>query len=334
MLPLGPTTSHNQPPAPCTPGVPIGISRPTLSEALPVDQLSADPRPSAVGEIVNYNWAGHRPVAADSLRITVPALTWTLRPRAALMRLFLATSDGVCFAEWRVTARPLVAYDGAQESGSSWALLGEGSVQTDATVIGGLPAGDWILHIHLAFAPVGATPSHSSESYARVVVGDQLAVQPPTVAAPNPAANCTGQTLASGRNPDIELAVAGMNSTAMGIHGTVSTGHGGALLPAEMPDPPITMTPGMEIHVRTQDGSCGNDWGGFTFMPVPDALAGPFAEDAGLPTNDGTNPSVSTPQMAGAMTGLAPAPGQWLLTVTFWFGGPGSITYYWRISVT
>ena len=334
MLPLGPTARNNQPPVPCTPGIPIGISRPVVYEALSADQLLADPRPSGVGEIVNYDWGGHRPVTADSLHITVPGLSWTLRPRAALMRMVVATSDGVCFAQWRVTARPLANYDGAQESGSSWALLGKGSVQTDATVIEGLPEGDWILHVHLAFAPIGATPTHSSESYARVVVGEKLAVQPPTVPAPDPEDGCAGQALQSGLNPDVELVLAGMHASAMGIHGTVSSGYGGALLPAEMPDPPIPTHPGTKITIRTEDGTCGNDSGGFMSMPVPDALAGPYAEDSGLPTNDGADPTASTPQMVRSMVGMAPAPGEWLLTVTFWFGGPALVTYYWRISVT
>jgi len=34
------------------------------------------------------------------------------------------------------------------------------------------------------------------------------------------------------------------------------------------------------------------------------------------------------------MNGLAPAPGEWLMVVSFWFGGPEAETYYWRISVS
>lgn len=334
MLPLGPTTSNNQPPKPCTPGIPIGISSPILYEALPADQFGADPPQAGVGEIVNYDWGGHKPLAAASLGVTVPALAGTLRPRAPLMRMVLATSDGVCFAQWRVTARPLLDFDGAQDSNSGWIPLGEGSAQTDATVVAGLPEGDWIVHIHLAFAPVGTTPSHASESYARVVVGDRLTVQPPVVPAPDPAADCAGKSLQPGRNPDIELMVPGMHSTSMGVHGTVSTGHGGSLLPAEMPDTLIPTQPGSTITLRTQDGSCGKDWSGYTFLPVPDALAGPYAEGSRLPTNNGTGPNASAQQLVGAMMGLAPAPGEWLLAVTFWFGGPEAATYYWRITVT
>lgn len=334
MLPLGPTTSLNQPPEPCQPGVPIVITQPKLYEALAADQALGDQQTAGVGEVVVYDWAGHRPVAADSLRVTVPSLAWTLRSHLARTRLVLATSDGVCFAQWRVTARPLAGYDGAQDPGSRWYLLGQGSAQADATVVQGLPQGEWIVHVHLGYAAVGSALPYTSESYVRVIVGDQLALTDPQAPAPDPAANCTGQSLAPGRVADAELTVQGVSGSIAGVLGTVPTSHGGADLPAAMPDPPIQLRSGSKVTVRPADGTCGNDWSGFAFRPVPDSLGGPIAPESGLPTSDGAARAASTPQLVGAVDGLAPAAGEWLMTVTFWFGGPEAATYYWRISVS
>jgi hypothetical protein len=334
MPPLGPTAGLNQPPRPCQPSVPIVIAQPKMYEALAANWALGDQQQAGVGEVVTYDWGAHRPVAADSLRVTVPSLAWTLRSRVAHMRLVVATSDGVCFAQWRVAARPLAGYDGAQDAGSGWYLLGQGSAPTDATVVQGLPVGEWIVHVHLGYAAVDSSLSYSSESYVRIIVGDQLAITDPQAPAPDPAANCSGQSLAPGRNADAELTVQGVTGPTAGMHGTVSTGHGGAALPAAMPDPPIHMRSGSKLTVRTADGTCGNDWSGLAFLAVPDALGGPSAPESGLPTNDGADRAASTTQLIGAMNGLAPAPGEWLLTVTFWFGGPDAATYYWRISVS
>jgi hypothetical protein len=327
MLPLGPTESQNQPPGPCTPGIP-GISSPTLFDALPADQLQGDPQPAGVGQIVNYDWGGHRPVAADSLRVAVPQLNWTLRPRAARMRMVVATSTGICFAGWRVTARPLDGYDGAQDDGH-WALLGEGSAQTDATVVEGLPAGDWIVHVHLAYAPANTAPTHTSESYVRVVVGDRLAVPAPNVAEPDPPVDCSGQSLAPGRTPEVVLAVDGVEGTTSGLYDRGNTGE-----PASMPGPTVQLRAGARFTIRTADGTCGNDWSGLFFFAVPDDLTGPIASLSGLTTNNGTDPDAVTPQLTGAMAGLAPAPGEWLIGAIFWFGGPDAALYYWRVSVS
>jgi hypothetical protein len=334
MLPLGPTAGLNEPPGPCQPGIPILIAQPKLYEALAADQELGDQQVAGVGEVVNYDWGGHRPVAADSLRVTVPSRVWTLRLAEPLMRLVIATSDGVCFAQWRVTARPLAGYDGAQDTGSGWYLLSQGSAQTDAAVVEGLPRGEWVVHVHLVYSPSDTGLAYSSESYVGVIVGDQPALVDPEVPAPDPAVDCTGQSLTLDRQVDAELIVGGETGSTAGVRGTASTGHGGRDLPATMPAPSVQVKAGRQITVRTVDGTCGNDWSGFAFMPVPDALDGPFTPESGLPTNDGADPTASTPQLVGAINGLAPAPGEWLLTVMFWFGGPDATTYYWRISVS
>ena len=152
------------------------IAQPKLYEALAADQALGDQQTAGVGEVVTYEWGGHRPVAADSPRVTVPSLAWTLRSHLARTRMTLATSDGVCFAQWRVTARPLDGYDGAQDPGAGWYLLGQGSAQTDATVVQGVPQGEWILHVHLGYAAADSALPYTSESYVRVIVGDQPAL--------------------------------------------------------------------------------------------------------------------------------------------------------------
>ena len=50
--------------------------------------------------------------------------------------------------------------------------------------------------------------------------------------------------------------------------------------------------------------------------------------------NDGSDPNVDTPQLVGAVSGLAPAHGEWLIGIMFWFGGPDAVQYFWRVSVT
>jgi hypothetical protein len=326
MLPLGPTESNNQPPAPCTPGVPDYLNFPSMYDAA-VASNQYDPQPAAVGETVNYDWGGHRPVSANSLRVTVPQLGWTLRSRAPRMRMVVALSSGWCFAAWRVTARPLDRYDGAQDDGS-WALLGEGATETDATVVEGLPAGDWIVHIHLAYAEPNATPTHSIESYARVVVGDRLAVPAPQVAAP---AGCSGQAPAPGSVPDVLLAVDGATGTTKGLIDKAQVGQVGK--PGSLPTEMVHMKAGVRFTIRTADGTCGNDWSGLFFLPVPDDPAGPFASISGLPTDNGTDPLASTPQPISGMAGLAPAAGEWLVGAMFEFDQTGAVIYYWHVSV-
>jgi hypothetical protein len=331
MLPLGPTKSANQPPAPCSPGIP-GVSAPVLGEALPLEVLRIDPQPVGVGEVVNYDWGGHRPVGADTLRVTVPNLLWTLRPRAARSRLVIATSNGMCFASWRATARPLQGYDGSQDTGG-WALLGEGQAQTDATVIEGLPEGDWIVHVHLAYGGPAATTTYSSDSYIRVLVGGNVAVPAPSVPAPDPAAKCSGQALTAGRPaPEVALTVAGEAGSTKSSLGTVST-KGSAGEPDKLPVEVVSMKPGSLFTIRTVAGSCGNDWSGLFFFAAPDSSSGPIAPLSGLPTNNGTDPFAVTPQLVGAINGLAPAQGEWLIGAMFWFGGPEVPQYFWRVSV-
>jgi hypothetical protein len=334
MLPLGPTKSANQPPAPCVPGVPdgAGVTAPGMYEALPADVLRADPQPGGVGEVVNYDWGGHRPVAADTLRVTVPNLLGTLRPRAARMRLVIAISTGTCFASWRATARQLQDYDGSQDVGG-WALLGEGQAQTDATVIEGLPDGDWIVHVHLAFEAAGAGVRYSSESYVRVLVGGEVAVPARPVPAPDPAAKCPAQALTAGRPaPDVALTVSGEAGSTKSSLGTVST-KGSAGEPDKLPVDVVSMKPGSPFTIRTVNGSCGNDWSGLFFLAVPDSSDGPVAPLSGLPTNNGADPAAVTPPLVGAMNGLAPAQGEWLIGAMFWFGGPEATQYFWRVSV-
>lgn len=334
MLPLGPTRSANQPPAPCVAGIPdgAGVIAPEMYEALPADLLQAQTLPAGVGETVNYDWGGHRPVSADTLRVTVPNLGWTLRPQAARMRLVIATSNGICFASWRATARPLQGYDGSQET-VGWVLLGEGQALTDATVIEGLPEGDWIVHVHLAFEAADASVKHSSESYLRVLVGGEVAVPAPRVPAPDPAANCSGQELTAGRPaPDVALTVAGEAGSTKSSLGTVST-KGSAGEPDKLPVDVVTMKAGSLFTIQTVDGSCGNAWGGPFFLAVPDSSEGPVAPLSGLPTNTGADPAAVTPQLVGAINGLAPAQGEWFIGALFWFGGPEAPQYFWRVSV-
>jgi hypothetical protein len=332
MLPLGPTRSLNQPPAPCGPGIPGGVQAPGVYPADVVTYYQAQTVGGAAGEVVNYNWGGHRPLAADSLHVRIPDLSNALRVGRAGMRLVVATSDGTCFASWGVTARSVTGYDGSQDPGS-WEMLGDGAAAADAVVVGALPEGDWIVHIHLAYTATKEAGTYTSESYLRVVVGGRVAIPAVSVPAPDPAVDCTGQTLKAGRPaPDVALTVSDSSGSTGGGIGTVST-RGSAGEPDSLPVNVVSMKAGSLFTIRTVNGLCGNDWGGLYFFSVPDALSGPIASLSGLPNNNGAGINATTPPLVGAINGLAPPPGEWLVGAMFWFGGPDAIQYFWRVSV-
>jgi hypothetical protein len=333
MLPLGPTRSLNQPPAPCGPGIPGGVQAPGVYPADVVTYYQAQMGGGAAGEVVNYDWGGHRPLAADSLHVRIPDLSNALRVGRAGMRLVVGTSDGVCFASWGVTARSVTGYDGSQDPGS-WELLGDGAAAADAVVVGALPEGDWIVHIHLAYTATKETGTYTSESYARVVVGGRVEIPAVSVPAPDPAVDCTGKSLQAGHVPQVALTVDGAATSAGGVLGIVSTTQSGPDSPPSLPTEVVSMKAGELFTIRTTDGSCGNDWGGLYFFPVPDSLGGPIGGSSGLPSNHGGPPNPATIPLVGAIRGAAPAQGAWLLGAVFWFGGPNAVTYYWRISVS
>ena len=330
MLPLGPTTSLNQPPAACAPGVPPGVDAPHVYEAVPLDSNQAQMAPAAGAEVVDYNWGGHRPLAADRLRVTVPDLRGALNLNVALMRLVVATSDGTCFGEWRVAARSVGGYDGSQDAGD-WIPLGDGTAAADAVVVAGLPDGDWIVHIHLEYVAGGSASTYSLESYVRVVVGGRVDLAAAIVPAPDPVADCTGKSLQQGRVPDVALTVDAAAGKP-GVLGTITTG-ASAGVPSAIPAGVVSIGSGELFTVRPTDGSCGNDWSGLYFLPVPDTLAGPIANLSGLPSNNGGPQNATTPPLIGAIRGMAPAPGEWLVGVILFFGGSDPPCYYWRISV-
>jgi hypothetical protein len=333
MLPLGPTKSLNQPPAPCEPGIPGEVGAPELYEAVPLDysQAQSGLYPAAVAEVVDYSWGGHRPLAAGTLHVTIPDRRSALQLDVARMRLVVATSNGICFAAWRAAARSVSGYDGAQDAGA-WASLGEGAAEVDAVVVGGLPEGDWIVHVHLAYSITGAAATYSSESYARVVVGGHFALAAASVAAPSPAADCAAGTPPPGHTPPVALIVDGAPSSTAGTLGSITIGNS-AGEPSAIPADVVSMKAGQPFRVRTTDGSCGNDWSGLFFFAAPDALPGPVAGLSGLPSNNGGPPDAATPPLVGAISGWAPAPGEWIVGAIFFFGGSNAVDYYWRISV-
>jgi hypothetical protein len=151
-----------------------------------------------------------------------------------------------------------------------------------------------------------------------------------SVPAPDPPANCTGKSLQPGHMPDVTLTVDG--AEIPGVLGTITIGES-AGSPSAIPAEVVSMKAGELFTVRPTDGSCGNDWSGLYFLPVPDTLAGPIANLSGLPSNNGGPQNAPTPPLVGAIRGIAPAPGEWLVGAIFWFGGPDAPCYYWRISV-
>lgn len=331
MLPLGPTKSLNQPPASCGPGIPGGIGAPELYEAVPLDysQAQSGLYPAAMAEVVDYSWGGHLPLAAGKLHVTVPDRRSALQLDVARMRLVVASNG--CFASWRATARSVNGYDGAQDAGT-WASLGEGAAEADAVVVGGLPEGDWIVHVHLAYSIAGAAATYSSESYARVVVGGHFALAAASVPAPSPAASCAGSSPPPGHTPPVALTVDAAPSSTAGTLGTITVGNS-AGEPSAIPGDVVSMTAGAPFTVRTTDGSCGTDWSGLFFFAAPDALPGPVAGLSSLPSNNGGPPDAATPPLIGAIRGWAPAPGEWIVGAILFFGGSNAVDYYWRISV-
>jgi hypothetical protein len=329
MLPIGTARDYNQPYQPCSPALlpAIPIGGPTVSQAFEMDDLQAQQEPAAVGELVNYNWRGHQPLDAESLRVTVPPTRATLRTSPGV-RLMVDGGGGACIAEWRVSARELEGFDGGQESGNAWRELGSGKGQGDAVVVGGVSAGEWILHIHLIFGPDGSAERDSTDTYARVLAGSG---SPRSVDVPAPVlvAACSDKLTTRTTAPNMVLTTDGTVWTP----GLLGVAHGsGNTVPDKMPSPVVAIAAGSLIRVRTADGSCGNDWSGAMFSPVPYDLAAAFG-GAGLEYNDGRDPNAPTLQPLGGLTALAPAPGEWLFSVVFFFGNATAATYYWRISV-
>jgi hypothetical protein len=329
MLPLGTASNYNRPYQPCSPSLlpAIPMQGPSVSEAFEMDDLQAQTGQAAPSEIVSYDIGGHKPLAAGSLHVTVPPARATLRTSPDV-RLFVDGGGGACIAEWRVSALELSGFDGQQESDSTWRELGAGSGQGDAVVVGGVPAGEWILHIHLAFGPAGTPALDTIEAYARVVA-DVATASGPEVPRPDLVAAC-GDSITSGAVlPDMVL---GTDGTAW-TPGELGVAHGsGNTAPDKMPEPVVAVSAGSLIRVRTADGSCGNNWGGAMFSPVPDDLAAAIA-GSGLEYNDGapSGPALKTP--VGGLNAIAPAAGEWLFSVVFAFGDARVATYYWRISV-
>jgi hypothetical protein len=327
MLPLGTAHDFNQPYQPCSPALlpAIPLQGPGVSQAFQMDDLQAQAEPGAPSEIVSYNVGGHKPLDADWLHVTVPPARTTLRTSPGI-RLFVDGGGGACIAEWRISARELAGFDGQQESGTTWHELGAGKGQGDAVVVGGVSAGEWIIHIHLAFGPDSAAKRDTTDSYARVVAGGS---SPRGVDVPRPVlVSPCGDTLTPlTTTPDMVLSTDGVAWTSGEVaRGTNHTG------PGKMPEPVVPVAAGSLIRVRSADGSCGNDWGGAIFSVVPHDLAAAFG-GAGLDYNNGSDPNSPTPPPVGGLNAIAPAAGEWLFSVVFFFGDSGVGTYYWRISV-
>jgi hypothetical protein len=339
MLPLGPARAAQgapDQPVVCTAGSYVsaeqGIPDPDLYDALPADVLtdSSSSGSSARTEIVDYDWAGHRPAGADGQRVTIPDLRWAMRSSFVRMRIAVATSR-LCFSSWRVTARAVRGYDGSPDTGG-WTLLGDGEAATDAAVVAGLPEGDWMIHVHLTYRG-SAAETYSTDSYARVVVAGQVAIPAANVPAPDPAAQCSGQTLEDVRPlPDMAMTVAAGLGSSEAVLGTLSRGTS-AGQPDRLPTEVVSMEAGSLFTIRTVDGSCGNDWAGVYFFAVPDSVDGPIAPLSGLPSNNGSDPDSPTLPIVGAINGIAPAPGEWLIGVMFNFGNPAVGEYFWHVSV-
>ena len=332
MLPLGPTRSLNQPPSPCSPGIPGSVGGAAVYPADVVTYYQAQTSGGAGSEVVNYDWGGHRPLAADGLHVTIPDPDRALRVGRSGMRLVVATSDGVCFSGWGVTARSVQGYDGTQDPGS-WDPLGAGTAAADAVVVGGLAEGDWIVHIHLAYSSDKQPGTYSSDSYIRVIVGgSQAAIPAASVPPPDPVVKCEAPSVPSGSRPAVALTTDGAPApvSVEGVPGTVPTGYGGFDLPAGLPAHVVDMAVGDLFTIRTEDGSCATGWS-LWFSPAPDSLAAPVAGGTGLAFNNGVPDNADAQAVAGAARVRAPSAGEWLVALTF---GTDGATYYWRISVS
>jgi hypothetical protein len=330
QLPLGTARGYGQPYERCSPGLlaaPL-TQGPFVSQAFdPGDPPSqtAQTESAAPSEMVTYNWHGQEPAGGATNGVTVPP------PGAALhtspgVRLYVSLG-GNCIAEWRVSAAQLDGFGGQQESSDSWAELGSGSGQGDAVVVGGVSTGEWIVHIHLAFGPPDSTERDTTDSYALVMT--TAGPQPAAVPSPDLVAPCGKSISNVGRAPEMDLSMDGASWTA-GKLGVESESDGTTL--DELPAPVLAVAAGSLIRVRTADGSCGNDWGGAMFAPVPVALNSVFA-GAGLEDNNGSPPEAQTPPAVGGLNAIAPAPGEWLFSVLFFFGNSTVANYYWRLSV-
>jgi hypothetical protein len=336
MLPLGPTDTLDEPGSKhCASDGVKGIAGAIaggaeLYQALPADVLRANPLPAALSEVVNYDWGGRRPAAGDELRVTIPDLRGAIELPPG-MRIVITSR---CATAWHASVRTVEGYDGSQDTGD-WVLLGQGEVAAPAIVVPGLPAGDWLVHVHLSFDAPGTPPTHWVDSYARLVVGGHPAVARAVVPSPDPAAGCSGAKLKDGLVPSVAMTVAGNPVSIAAVPGTVST-KGETGRPDVLPTATVTMNAGSIFTIRTVDGSCGNDWAGLYFIAAPDRLDGPddpIAAMSGLPHNNGADPNAATMPLVGAISGIAPAPGEWLVGAMFWFGGPDAVEYFWRISV-
>ena len=312
MLPIGPTRSLNQPPSPCSPGIPGGVGAAGLYPADVFTYSQAQSGSGSSSELVNYDWGGHRPVAADGLHVTIPDPSRALRVGRAGMRLVVATSDGVCFAGWRVTARPVQGYDGAQDPGT-WDLLGDGTAGPSGR---GRRAGRGRLdrpRPPLLRRPQGRGRERGS-AYQRDLhprPGRRRRGRP----CRNGAAAFSGGRLRSPiaqRRPRADgCPDRRRQRPAGGVAGLVSTEQGTAGSPPVQPTDVVSLNAGERFTIRTTDGSCGNDWSGLFFLPVPDGPDGPSAGLSSLPSNHGGPDNPVTIPLVGAISGVAPAPGDW-----------------------
>jgi hypothetical protein len=332
QLPLGTARGYGQPYQPCTPGLlPVPLTQgPTLSQAFDSGDSSpaeaAQLEPAAPSEMVTYSWHGQEPLAGATNEVTVPPAGAALHTSAGV-RLYV-TLGGVCIAEWRVSAHPLAGFDGQQESGDSWVELGSGSGPGDAVVVGGVYAGEWIVHIHLVFGTVGTTERDTTDSYALVIT--TAGRQPARVPPPDLVAPCGDGIANLDQAPEMDLSTDGVSWTAGELGARSESGDTTLDKP---PVPVISVAAGSLIRVRTADGSCGNDWGGAMFAPVPVDLGSVFA-GAGLDDNNGGPPDALTPPVVGGLNAVAPARGEWLFSILFYFGASAVANYYWRLSAS
>ncbi len=277
--------------------------------------------------ILKYEWPGYgTTLASDSAGVTTPDVAKAFRPIAARIRL-LIDSPGNCYDAWTVTARSTLGYDGAQDDGG-WTLLGDGRDYTDQAVVSGLPDGDWMIHIHLEYDKGGT--ANWTDSYARVIVGGKVLVPAVVVPAPNPAADCSGQTLTSDSHaPAMSLTVAGAGGSAS----VTATADDGKLDrgPSAMPGQVVTLGEGSAFTIRTKDGSCGEHLNGLFFFATPADSLPRYGPSNDLPYNDGSNGQATV--LVDSVAGIAPARGQWIIGVAFSFGGPNPVQYFWRVSV-
>ena len=261
MLPLGPAQGFGQPYQPCAPTrlASTPSSGPSFWSAFVMSDAEAQGEVAAGSELVNYRVGGHVPLSGDELRVTVPSSRAALHTSPGV-RLFIDGGGTTCITGWRVSARELEGFDGRQESGGVWRELGAGTGQADAVDVGGVPEGQWIVHLHLAYGLGGAAEQDSIEAYA-LVTTSVLGRPDPDVPAPALVAACGTTLVPRATPPTMELSVDGTTWVAgtLGVARLDGSGDGQDV-PPRMPAPVVSVAAGALLRVRTADGSCGNDW--------------------------------------------------------------------------